>query len=237
MRRSPHLAELSLDFSRTFFLLWETNNANYEFADKFNHLYSVSLAREQDLQLSQEIECPYFCFFDELRGLLYVFIDNPHHNSDSFWARYDKIMLINGRDAFEQGRLIYDDYATHAAPPSPDDLLGMERYNLLQNARSDIFTVHYFDYRKLYSGQGRNDDGIVFLKGGDMAKDVKSAGMKYVPESSALVGVKEPYSRKMSAALKDIHNLFEDILYALDGTIWDDEDEKDEEMGMWGMTI
>ena len=231
MSRSSHLAELSLTFSRTAFLLWETKTANYNFADWFNRLYNVSLARNCDLVLPGDFTCPFFSYFDEVKGLLFVFIDNPHRKLDSPLSPYDKVMLINGRDAFEYQKLIYDDYASRALPPPADELLEWQRYNMLCEARSEVFTVHYFDYRKYAEQYEQSVNELCFVRQSSTAKAAKPQSSPVttalsLPESSMLAGIKNPNSRRVHSTMKEIFIFFDDLLHSIEDYTYRSQDEQ-----------
>ncbi|KWW31201.1 MAG: hypothetical protein AUK63_474 [bacterium P3] len=223
MSRHARLAELSLSFSETAFLLWETQCPNYEFAECFNRLYDLSLARETDLQLPDDARCPFFLHYDDRHALLYVFVDNPLRGLDADFARYDKIMLINGRDAFEQQRRIYDDYATHTFPPPASDLLQWHRYELLQEARRDVFSVQYFDYRRSDEARQRESEELAIVRHNAEPQHVPQRHRDVpIPESSLLTGMRKEPNAKMRKALNNIYQLFEDILHALENPVYAD---------------
>lgn len=227
MSRPARLAELSLTFSETAFLLWETKSPNHEFAEWFNRLYELSLARENDMKLSDGTTCPFFLYYDEPHALLYALIDNSQQGLPADFARYDKIMLINGRDAFERQQEIYNDYATHAFPPADDDLLQLHRYEMLMEARSNIFTVHYFDYRSSKEAWQRGQDELMFVRHNNntATETVTEPTRRHshttpIPNSSLLTAVRNPQNRNVRNALNKIYQLFEDILYAMDRIIY-----------------
>lgn len=218
------MAELSLTFAETAFLLWETQSPNHEFAEHFNKLYDLSLSREEDLNLSDGSTCPFFLYYDEPHVLLYALIDNPLQGMMADFARYDKIMIINGRDAFERQQDIYRDYATHSFPPAADNLLQMQRYELLQEARRNIFTVHYFDYRFSEEVRQRSREELAIVRRTGAAESTGAVSSRArsipIPQSSLLTAVRNAQSAKMRNVLNGIYLVFEDILHAMETPIY-----------------
>ncbi len=224
------MAELSLTFSDTAFLLWETQSPNYEFAEYINRLYNLALSRQSDLQLSDGTTCPFFLYYDELASLLYVLIDNPRSGIFADFANYDKIMLLNGRDAFDQQQVIYDDYATHHFPPADDDLLQWQHHELLLAARQNIFSIHYFDYRQSEEMQQRSLDEMMIERlttKNKTAPQMRRRTAAPIPQSSLLTAVRNVNSPQMRNTLNNIYLLFEDILHALENPIYENEEENE----------
>lgn len=219
MNRAHLLADLSLTFGETAFLLWETRTPNYEFAAWFNQLYDVSLSREDDLQLS-DINLPYFSHYSEEQRLLYVLIDLPQ----SPVGEHDKLMLINGQDAFKQQQAIYRDYATHPFAPQADDLLSVQRHQMLQAARHDIFSVHFIDYRR--TANIADSASMQIERKGASTNDTPATRQTPLPDSSLLTGVQNTDSAKVRRSMKALYNFLQDILYALDSRIYDESDEE-----------
>ena len=219
MNRAHLLADLSLTFGETAFLLWETRTPNYEFAAWFNQLYNVSLTREDDLQLADS-NLPYFSHYSEAQRLLYVLIDLPQ----SPVGEYDKLMLINGQDAFRQQQTIYRDYATHPFAPKPDDLLSVQRHQMLQAARHDIFAVHFIDYRR--TATIADSASMLIERKGTATNEGTAARQTPLPDSSLLTGVQNPDSAKVRRSMKTLYNFLQDILYALDSRIYDESDDE-----------
>lgn len=221
MIQHARLADLSLTFSETAFLLWETHSRNYAFADWFNRLYGLELARQNDLLLSDGSLCPFFVHYDENAALLYILIDNPHSGLLADFANYDKIMLINGRDAFEQQQTIYNDYATHLFPPAADDLLQWRHYEQLLAARQEVYSVHYFDYSQSAEAQQNAMDEIRLVRRGDShTAPIRRTTPIPTPQSSLLTAVRNTRSAKVRNTLNHIYLLFEDILHALENPIY-----------------
>lgn len=230
MRTQTRMAELSLTFTDTAFLLWETQSPNYEFAEYINQLYNLALSRQPDLQLSDGTTCPFFLYYDELSSLLYVLIDNPRSGIFADFANYDKIMLLNGRDAFDQQQVIYDDYATHHFPPAADDLLQWQHHELLQAARQNIFSIHYFDYRQSEEVQQRSLDEMMIERLTTKTKTAPQMRRRTaapIPQSSLLTAVRNVNSPQMRNTLNNIYLLFEDILHALENPIYENEEENE----------
>lgn len=226
MKQQSRMAELSLTFSETAFLLWETQSPNYEFAEYLNRLYHLTLRRQNDLQLSDGTTCPFFLYYDELAALLYVLIDNPRSGIFADFANYDKIMLFNGRDAFDRQQEVFNDYATHPFPPADNDLLQWQHYELIQEARQNVFSIHYFDYRESAEVQQQSLEEMTIVRRDTepVAKPNLSPRRRAatpVPQSSLLTAVRNANSPKMRKALNNIYLLFEDILHALENPIYD----------------
>lgn len=217
------LANHLLSFSETAFLIWETKSRNYIFADWLNRIYRLRLTRQNDLQLPDNTQCAFFLYYDEKAALLYILIDNPHSGLLADFANYDKIMLINGRDAFEKQQTIYKDYATHLFPPPADGLLQLQHFEMLQAARQEVYSVHYFDYSHSAEIQQLAMDEMKLVRHSDRrtTPTVRRNTRVPTPQSSLLTAVRNIQSAKMRNTLNNIYMLFEDILHTLEKLIYD----------------
>lgn len=222
MTMQTSMNEYMLTFSKTAFLLWETQCKNYEFADYLNQLYHIALARQDDLTLSDNTTCPFFFYHDSLSALLYILIENPRSGIFADFTNYDKIMLINGRDAFDRQNDIYNDYATHPFPPPDDDLLQYQHYQLIQQARQSVFSTHYFDYRESAEMQQYHNDTLnIVLQSSKKARAPRKQIGTPIPKSSILAAIRNENSPKVRKRLNNLFLLFKDILQSLEAPIYE----------------
>lgn len=111
-RRRP---EITLNYSDTQVLLWDTRYVNYDFVHQLNEVFSLSLSCDPEIvyytEDGREVNCPRYSYYDEMLKLLYVVIDNPVATGsiDPTLDYYDKALFIAGRDSHEVSRRIHHD--------------------------------------------------------------------------------------------------------------------------------
>lgn len=122
--------EVRLDFDQTQMVLWSTYYLNYQFVDQLNRIYRLELARDKNVGLlldtgksATPVECPCFIYGDERTCLLYIVVELPRVvKQKSILDRYDKLLLIQGRDSGEKVQEIYHDMEGREEPPEVEVL-------------------------------------------------------------------------------------------------------------------
>lgn len=135
----------------TAVILLNTSLFDYEFAAALNRIFRLELARDKDIDIFSAFSCPFFYYFDDDTHLLSMLIENTNiHPIDSLLAEYDKILLINGRDAFDFQRRIF---ASLSRDPRLLSAVGGtlvyqigESDSALDTLCQNIVDVHYFDF-------------------------------------------------------------------------------------------
>lgn len=195
------LQDLSFTLEDNAFVLFATRYDIIEFAVRLNHLYDLRLWREEDILLTSDSgfePCAFYSCMDSRRGLFFALIDNPYRNVAGFSVtEYDKILVINGRDAFDMQMSIYEDCCTLAHRSVREgDYLGLQfearRYNFVSEG---IILTEYFDFRSMQLMQDcANGDGQFQLKGDDAPSVIYSrAGLDYKQERARTMALKNQH--------------------------------------------
>lgn len=130
------------------YLFFHTTAPGYLFVDDINHLYRLSLARLDDLQIDGQ-NWPLYSYHDSLRQLDYFLIERPlntSHPSAPHWVPGHKMMIIKGERAANIADFICEDFST---PPSqPDACLptGIERYDILTSYQQSLTPVTVYSF-------------------------------------------------------------------------------------------
>lgn len=129
-------------------ILFHSSAPNYSFVDDLNHLYSLTLARKDDLILS-DFPFPLFSCRDTLRQLSYHLLERPSASASqplpSLWAPLHKLLIIQGEDAHRQADTILAEFSLLPPAPSPDDLANFARHQILANFHAAFTPVTLLD--------------------------------------------------------------------------------------------
>lgn len=222
--RNVHISELSLTFTKTAFLLWETHGSSYDLANCLNKLYRLDLQRQDDLKMGEK-SYPFFFHYDPPRGLLFVMIDVS--GDKRLLQKYDKILIVNGRDAFDLQKQIYSEYAEHLFRPQENNLQEIRRYEMLQEAKEEVYTVQFVDYR---DAEASNHPMELTIKTDPTAlAPQKKKEPIPIPQTSLLSGISNKQSSKARKMLKELRERLEDLLYSIESKMYAyDDDDVDE---------
>ncbi len=118
------LDDVESEFSDLAMLLFRTGVAGYIFTDSLNRLYSLSLARVDDLPIAG-MSWPTYTFDDRQEHLKYFLVEHPLSSSlKETWQPGDKMLIVRGETAWNKIRQIHAEFTE----PQPDD---NERHELL----------------------------------------------------------------------------------------------------------
>lgn len=128
-------------------LFFHTSVPGYVFVDDINHLYNLSLCRQNDLELDEQ-RWPLYTYHDTLRQLDYYLIERPGGAAGiaSHWAPGHKMMVLKGENALETAKRMYNDFST--PPPLPDECnpTETEQYNILTSYQQAFTPVTIYDF-------------------------------------------------------------------------------------------
>lgn len=151
-KQAPKVCDLEFSLDDTVFMMWNTNYVGFELANVLNKLYDFNLARTIDLEiesaeLGTHVLCPLYEYYDSDAQLAFLLLNNPLPQGGIAPSlnTYDNLLLINGRDAREFLERISDDFIKVPQPPSPDDVLAMRHYQLVQEVMQDVVEAVWFD--------------------------------------------------------------------------------------------
>jgi len=137
----------TLSLRDTSVTLLKTNYTNLDFVVRFNRVYGLELARADNL-LVKEADHPCFNYYSEAARLAFVMIERPAPQVKApHFNYYDKMLLIQGRDAWDVQRQLFDDIATAPPEPDRDNYLEHEHWVLLNELKEGIFSIDTFDFR------------------------------------------------------------------------------------------
>ena len=147
MKYKLDIEDSSPDLGSMAFLLFHTDMPNYAFVDDLNRLYSMSLERVGDVQLS-EAEWPLYTYHDELRLKNYYLIERPLSldKSATTWNIGHKLLIINGDESKSIAECITNEFNVLPQRPNADDLLGIEHYDILCNFHQSFTPVSLIDF-------------------------------------------------------------------------------------------
>lgn len=128
-------------------LLWKTVVPNYEFVAQFNEVFGTDLTRMEEISIFGNGEFPMFTYVDNVSQFLFFLIDNVECKMDEALKEYDKIMIINGRDAFEKQIAIYNDYYGEQSLWGFKDYLTKSHHESVVAFRQIATCVDFFNYK------------------------------------------------------------------------------------------
>lgn len=140
-----------ISFDNLAVVLFHSQAPNYTFVDDLNHLYGLTLSREDDMPLDT-LSYPHYSYRDPMRQLSYHLLERPLHHSAthhastlSLWQPLHKLLLIQGDNAHAMADMIAGEFSTLPAAPPTDDLAATARYRLLQAFHADFTPVSLLD--------------------------------------------------------------------------------------------
>lgn len=138
--------DVSSPFEDIAFLLFHSAVPNYAFVDDLNHLYELSLARIDDIEI-METPWPLFSYRDSLRHLTYHLIERPALTSTGVphWRPAEKLLMIKGNGAEETAAAICDDFTLDHPSPNPADLRAADHAALLQYYQQSLTAVTFYN--------------------------------------------------------------------------------------------
>ena len=148
-----NLKEREYKIENTAMIVVNSSLLDFEFAAAVNDIYGLSFSRVRDLPIFGAFQCPFFTFYDEMRHLLYMLLENNRFNPiDPMLQTYDKILLINGRDSFDVQRQIYADLSASSESLTLGDATSVSAFelcrkrNFISDLCSNIIDMDYWDY-------------------------------------------------------------------------------------------
>lgn len=129
------IEDMNDDGEELAYLFFHTAVPGYAFVDDLNHLYSLSLTRQDDLMMDNR-NWPLYTYRDTLRKMDYYLIERPTGNAAvaTHWAPGHKMMILKGEKASDIAEYICNDFVSPL--PQPDD------YNPAATARYDILSSY-----------------------------------------------------------------------------------------------
>lgn len=158
MKLTLDLEPEEISFDNLAVVLFHSQAPNYTFVDDLNHLYSLSLSREDDMPLDT-LSYPHYSYRDTLRQLSYHLLERPnspspddHHSkfkiqisNFTFWQPLHKLLLIQGDNAQAMADRIAGEFTVLPPAPAADDLAATARYRLLEDFHASFTPVSLLD--------------------------------------------------------------------------------------------
>lgn len=143
-KKRPFLPDASFRFDETSILMFRTNMLNYEFVAALNQARELQLARVDDIPI-ESAYYPCFSQYDPAARLAFVVIDrSTQETCNPCMGYYDKMMLVNGRDAFDYQRALYEDITGPRPEPPASDILGHMQWQNMNDLADGIFVADTF---------------------------------------------------------------------------------------------
>ena len=139
--------ELEFNTSNSSCLLWKTVVPNYEFVAQFNEVFNTALTRTEEIEIFGNTGFPMFTYCSALKQLTYLLIDNVDNKIDEALKGYDKILIINGRDAFENQIQIYNDFYSEQSIWGFEDQLTRMHHESVAAFKQYVAKLDYFNYQ------------------------------------------------------------------------------------------
>lgn len=139
MKYKLDLDDLDSSFDGWAFVHFHSPTPCYMLADSLNRLYDYRLARIDEMTLDG-VGWPLFRHEDGVRHLVMFLVDCPEPTGSG-----NKMLIIKGKLAEQEARLIHTDFAT---PPACDegDLLAKEHADLLETLLADFTVASLLDF-------------------------------------------------------------------------------------------
>lgn len=143
-KKRPFLPDASFRFDETSILMFRTNMLNYEFVAALNQACELQLARVDDIPI--ESACyPCFSQYDSAARLAFVAIERSKQETcNPCMGYYDKMLLVNGRDAFEFQQRLYGSLAGDRPEPPAQNILEHMQWQNMNDLGDGIFAVDTF---------------------------------------------------------------------------------------------
>lgn len=133
------------EFDGFAYLFFLSAAPTYSFADDLNHLYPISLAREENI-IVDGVEWPLYSYYDPVLLLHYYLVERPAQATGfRSWGIGHKLLIIKGSLAADKMDEIESDFTEIPVPPADTDLLGIERYRLMKALHDDFIPVNRFN--------------------------------------------------------------------------------------------
>ena len=143
--KRQHLQDSVFKFEDTAIVLFQTDYLNYQFIYALNQACRLEMERVDDIELADGTH-PCFLYFNEVARLTYVVLDVPI-------PPYNMMLLIRGRDAWDVQETLYKNLTEVTPEPDPTDIRDHLDWELLNELRSNIFSVDTFCFSPT-RGQG-----------------------------------------------------------------------------------
>jgi hypothetical protein len=143
-------------FEGMAFLFFHTVAPNYSFVDDLNHLYSLELARMEDMLLDDG-QWPVYYYRDTMRRMTYYLIERPAIalGNATYWGGGQKMLLIQGDGATIEAERIGNDFGTESHKAEEDDIAAQEHNAMIEAMLRDFVMVTLFDPEKAPEGLAR----------------------------------------------------------------------------------
>lgn len=209
------MTELSFTLEESAFVMLHTKAESSVFASMMNRLYGWHLCKlnrsdkshpdftARDFDGVSNQLCPIYCYHNAMMHNLFVLLCNPSRDigNTSSKCQYDKILIVQGNNAFAQQQQIYHDLtdlshfdvdAANYKEVEHEELRYYVRKNL-------IVSGDYYDFSRCL-GASRSMDDII--RSGIVCKLSKSTIKKVEQRKTtyANAGLKEDYQRETQQA-------------------------------------
>lgn len=143
-KKRPFLPPATLHFDDTSVLMFRTNMLNYEFVAALNQACELQLARVDDIPI-ESASHPCFSQYDPRARLAFVVIDRPaQEGCCPCMEYYDKMMLVNGRDAFDHQHALYQSLTCPRPEPPAANILEHMQWQNMNDLADGIFAADTF---------------------------------------------------------------------------------------------
>lgn len=210
---------MSFTLKNNGILALKTELYAFQFAAMLNRLYGWRLMRDteitfDDLGGSGTQLCPLYFYLDTDKRLLYFLIDNPVMRSggiDKTIYPYDKILLINGNNAFEALRELHKDFTERARRDMTNKSESHCQREIMrfEIANKDIILADFFDFSKCdgaeYNEYSINNIGFVSLSE-KSAKIYSKPGnaLDYLQQSTKGMGLSSNAANSRLASMQKV---------------------------------
>ena len=167
----------------------------FQCAAMLNRLYGWRLRRDMDFTVNDmgghgDQLCPFFFHLDETTRLLYFLVDTPPAQGiDPTLDIYDKLLVINGDNAYEPMRRLYDDFTQTARRDMShaDETERRQERMRVDMAKNDIIAADFIDFSRCDDAD-HNEYGLTNIQ--SISLSSKSAAIYAHP------GDKDQYERE-----------------------------------------
>lgn len=130
-------------FDDTSVTLLHTSMVNYEFVMAYNNAHRIRMVRVQDMDINGSMH-PCFLFDDLQRRLTHVLIERPLAGGEVPFDRYDKLLLVRGRDTWEFQEELYQHFVNTVPQPDSTEPLLVSDWRAMQDFYGGIFAMDTF---------------------------------------------------------------------------------------------